>query len=311
MVAFAETDCKMEIMNRSYQSKADQALMMALARQHPAEHLRVLDLPYRFSSWALDDPENAHLWFDSGGSLLGWVVMQSPFWTIDFTCHPEAVNAIYRELLAWADERARQIVGTPWGRPAWFVNVFSDQSLLTQELETAGFANQVDVGEDSWSKIFMRRLAELPVEDYRIPQGFTVRSLDGEAEVEAYVGLHRSVFESKNMTVAWRRRTLQHPDYRPDLDVVVAAPDGKLAAFCVSWLHGRNGQIEPLGCGAEYRRYALGRAALAEGLRRLQRAGAQDIYVETDNYRNTAMQLYEHMGFEVFRNVWVYRKDYS
>jgi mycothiol synthase len=296
--------------DRAYQGESDRGPMTDLARHYPDYHMRVFDLPYRLSSWALDDPENAHLWFDPGGSLLGWAALQFPFWTIDITCCPDAVPVLYSEMLAWADERVRQIAGTPWEQPSWYVNVFSDQTDLLRELEIAGFANQADVGEDSWSKVFMRRVAALPVKDYRIPPGFTVRPLAGEAEVEAYVELHRSVFGTKNMTVEWRRRTLQHPDHRPDLDVVVVAPDGRLAAFCVGWLHGQNGQIEPLGCHADYRRYALGRVALAEALRRLQAARAEQIYVETDNYRNTALQLYEHMGFEVIRDVWVYRKDY-
>jgi ribosomal protein S18 acetylase RimI-like enzyme len=296
--------------HRPYQNENDQLRMLALARQYPAEHLRVLDLPYRFSSWAFDEPENAHLWFDAGGSLAGWAVLQLPFWTIDITCHPGAAPALYGEILAWADARARQVLNSPSGLPTWYVNVFADQVSLLRELETAGFANQAEVGEDSWSKVFMRRPGGLPVKDYRIPPGFTVRSLAGTGEVAAYVDLHQIVFGTKNMTAHWRRRTLQQPDYRPDLDVAVAAPDGRLAAFCIGWLHGKNGQIEPLGCHADFRRYALGRVALAEVLRRLKAAGAEQIYVETDNYRDTAMKLYEHMGFEIIRNVWVYRKDY-
>jgi ribosomal protein S18 acetylase RimI-like enzyme len=301
----------MKISSRSYQDETDKHLMIALARQYPTEHLRVLDLPYRLSSWALDDPQNARLWFDADGELVGWAVLQTPWWTIDITCRPDAISALYGEILAWADERARQAVGTPGGLPTWYVNVFSDQTDHLCELETVGFANQADVGEDSWSKMFMRRPGELPVKEYRIPAGFMVRSLAGEAEVEAYVEMHRAVFGTKNMTVEWRRRTLQHPDYRPDLDIVVATPEGNLAAFCVCWLHGNRGQVEPLGCHADYRRYALGRIALAEGLRRLQAAGVEQIFVETDHYRNTALNLYEHMGFQVFREVWVYHKDYE
>jgi mycothiol synthase len=296
--------------HRPYQGEDDQPLMLSLARQYPADHLYVLDLPYRLSSWALDYPENAHLWFDAGDTLVGWAVLQPPFWTIDITCRPDMARELYGDILAWADDRARQIVKTPAGLPAWYVNVFADQADIIHILEAAGLANQADVGEDSWSKVFMHRPGDLPVRDYRIPPGFTIRSLAGEAEVEAYVALHQAVFETKNMTVAWRQRTLQQSSYRPDLDVVVVAPNGRLAAFCIGWLYGKNGQIEPLGCHAEYRRYALGRIALAEVLRRLQAAGSEQIVVETDNYRNTAMKLYEHMGFQVIRNVWVYRKDY-
>lgn len=176
-----------------------------------------------------------------------------------------------------------------------------------------GLACQADVGDDSWSKVLMERPADLPVKEYRIPEGFTVRPLAGEGEVEAYVKLHQDTFKSKNMTIEWRNRTLHHPDYIPDLDLVVSTQDGCLAAFCICWL-GRHspepiGQVEPLGCHADFRRYALGRVALAEGFRRLRSHGAKKIFVETDNYRNTAFRLYESVGFHVVRNVIVYRKD--
>jgi ribosomal protein S18 acetylase RimI-like enzyme len=134
--------------------------------------------------------------------------------------------------------------------------------------------------------------------------------------VNAYVKLHRSVFESKNMTVEWRNRTLQRPENVPDLDLVAVAPKGQLAAFCVCWLaKGPNGdlrgQIEPLGVDAGYRRLGLGQAILSEGLRRLQSKGAGQIYVQTDHYRNAAFKLYESSGFRVIQDILMYRKDYE
>ncbi len=293
--------------------------MESLARQSRAAHLHVTDLPYRLSTSALDDPENARLWTDEDGQLLGWMVMQIPFDALDFVCLPEMEAELLPEMLAWADERSRAHpdmipLGTPEDGPCWFANVFADEAAQIQALEAAGFASQADVGEYSWSKVWLERPADLPVKDYRIPPGFIVRPLAGESEVEAYVKLHRETFRSKIMTADWRRRTLQHPAHVPDLDLVVAAPDGRLAAFCVCWLdrHGPEpiGQIEPLGCHADFRQYALGRVALAEGLRRLQAHGAKKIFVETDNWRNTAFRLYESMGFRVVQDVLVFRKDY-
>jgi len=66
-----------------------------------------------------------------------------------------------------------------------------------------------------------------------------------------------------------------------------------------------------LGCHRDFRRYALGRVALSEGLHRLQSLGAQRIFVETDSYRNTAFQLYEAFDFQVLKDVLVFRKDYA
>ena len=157
----------------------------------------------------------------------------------------------------------------------------------------------------------MQRSAEVPSADHDLPEGFVIRPLKGEGEVEAYVELHRAVFESRNMTTEWRGRTLCHPAYIPDLDLVAVAPDGRLAAFCICWLHEDSGQIEPLGVRVDLCELGLGRAVLVEGLRRLHLHGASQVYVETDRYRNAALALYESAGFRVVRDVLVYRKDYA
>jgi mycothiol synthase len=115
------------------------------------------------------------------------------------------------------------------------------------------------------------------------------------------------------MTTDWRRRTLQHSDYLPELDLVVESPDGRLVAFCICWFdkHSMAGQVEPLGCHKDFRQYALGRVVLSEGLRRLQSLGAKAIFVETDKFRNTAFRLYESFDFQVTQDILVYRKDYA
>jgi ribosomal protein S18 acetylase RimI-like enzyme len=303
----------MEIIQRTFANEADKIRMAALSSECAEQNPHVIDLPYRLSSWALDDPENTQLWFDEKGELLAWAVLQTPFWTVDYACQPQVENDLHARLLAWADRRARAALSTPGGRPAWFVMVFPHQLNRIADLKGAGFKCQADVGEDSWSKVLMQRSSEMPVKIYNPPAGFVLRPLAGEKEVAGYVDLHQATFESKNMTFEWRSRTLKHPAYRPELDVIVEAPDGRLAAFCICWFdeHTRQGHVEPLGCHKDFRKYALGRVALAEGLRRLQALGAKEIFVETDNYRNTAFRLYQSFDFEVLRDVLVYRKDYE
>ncbi len=108
---------------------------------------------------------------------------------------------------------------------------------------------------------------------------------------------------------------LNLPEYQPDLDIVVEAPDGSLAAFCIGWMikdnHGElHGQIEPLGCHPNFHQLALGRVALCEVLDRLLNKGVKSIWVETDNYRNTAFRLYRTFDFDVVREVFIFRKDF-
>jgi ribosomal protein S18 acetylase RimI-like enzyme len=303
----------MTITLRSFSTEQDKYLMSALARQCFENNLHVIDLPYRLSSWALNDPENVGLWFDENQQLVAWTALQSPFWTIDYVCQPAYEGYLHREILSWAEQRTHATQSTIYERPAWFVMVFSGETNRIYDLENMGFKCQSDVGDNSWSKVLMRRSSQTPVKVYEPRSAFKVRSLAGEKEVENYVELHQSVFESKNMTTEWRRRTLKHPDYNPELDIVVEAPNGHLVAFCICWFDKNSmaGHVEPLGSHKDFRPYALGRVALSEGLRRLQSLGAQHIFVETDNYRNTAFRLYESFDFQVIQDVLVYRKDYG
>jgi ribosomal protein S18 acetylase RimI-like enzyme len=304
----------MDYDRRSYAGIADQALMRVLVEAAPHKHLHVIDVPYRFSSWALDEPEQASLWFALSGELHAWACLQTPFWALDYALHPDAPPSLLAEVLQWADGRMQATHGTTYGRPIWFANVFAEQMEEIAALEVAGFVCQADVGEDSWSKVLMlhdRSGATSAV----TPPGFTLRPLAGEAEVPAYVRLHRAVFESESMTATWRAATLRQPAYREELDLVVEAPDGQLAAFCVGWLaqHGprgrASGQIEPLGVAAAYRQLGLGRAIASACVQRLYEMGAEEVYVETDAFRNAALALYEAVGFRVQRDVLVYRKD--
>ena len=297
-----------------------------------ADHcLHTIDLPYRFSSWALDDDANIALWYDEGERLQAWAVLQTPFWAIDIACRSQAEKDMFPQILDWAVHRAGAIKDTRFGHPVWFVNVFSDQAERIRCLEQAGFTCQSDMGEDSWSKVWMQLISVSlrgacsatkqsdpvsrrflrPTRVDKIPPGFNLRPLAGESEVAAYVDLQRLVFGTENMTVDWRSRTLRQPQYLPDLDLVIEAPDGRLAAFCIAWLDLQRtppaGQIEPLGVHPDYQRLGLGSAILSEALCRLQQHGAQDIFVETDKQRNPALTLYQSVGFRVIKDVLVYR----
>jgi len=57
----------------------------------------------------------------------------------------------------------------------------------------------------------------------------------------------------------------------------------------------RSGAFEPVGTVPAHQRRGLGKAVMAEGLRRLQRIGATMAYV--GSYSTEAHRLYEAMGF--------------
>jgi ribosomal protein S18 acetylase RimI-like enzyme len=303
-------------MVRTFQGEADRRRMRDLVRLRAADHVHTVDLPYRLSSWALDEAENVGMWEDKAGCLMAWAALQTPFWTIDIACHPEAPTDLWQHALRWADERATAVLATPYGHPVWFVNVFRHQEARRQELEAQGFACQEHVGENSWSKALLQYAEPEEPEAPDLPPGFLIRASHGVAEVAEAVRVHRAAFGSENMTEGWRRRFIERPEYAADRDLVMVAPDGQLVGFCVCWFDAvgptglPSGQIEPMGVLPEFHRHGLGRALLTEGIRRLRQHGAEAVFVESDRDRDGAFDFYHAVGFRVLHDVLVFRKDY-
>jgi len=110
------------------------------------------------------------------------------------------------------------------------------------------------------------------------------------------------------MTPAWRMRTIRTPQYQPKLDLVVTAPDGSFAGFCVGWLdpERRIAQIEPIGVHPHFQHHGFGRVLLLEILHLFKEYEANIAIVETDVDRTQARRAYESVGFQqahTFRSI--------
>ena len=108
-----------------------------------------------------------------------------------------------------------------------------------------------------------------------------------------------------------QRKYLADDDKQKMIDLVQERQAENLHVLDLPFRLSSEALDEPLGCHADFRKYALGRVALCETLRRLQQHNVKNIFVETDKYRNTAFRLYESVGFQVAREVAVYGKDYN
>jgi ribosomal protein S18 acetylase RimI-like enzyme len=263
-----------------------------------SEH--VIDLPYRLSSWALDNPANVQLWQEAGeagGEVVAYTALQQPWLSVDYLIRPGAERELAPQILAWAVERAQAMADQSRANGLLFAWANADAS----ELERVRFYQAYGFTRSDWVKLRLKCVLDTPMSMPVAPEGFRVRPLAGDAEVPAYVALHRAAFGTTNMTEEWRRRTLNVPQHALDLDIVAVAPDGQLVAFCIVWLSadGSAGQVEPVGVQPSYQRLGLGRAVLLEGLRRLGALGAHAAYVDADGDNDPAAQLYTSAGFKL------------
>ena len=108
-----------------------------------------------------------------------------------------------------------------------------------------------------------------------MPASYALRHVEGEANRERRVTVHRAAFAPSPMSAAKHRAVMESQTYRPYLDLVVVAPDGSIAAFCIVWRAEANrlGDFEPVGTHPEHRSRGLGMAVQREGMRRLLSLG--------------------------------------
>jgi ribosomal protein S18 acetylase RimI-like enzyme len=285
----------MPIRMRPYAGERDLELITDLVRAAPAESRHLVDLPWRLAPLALQSGEDAHLWEGDDGALVGFAAWQAPWATLDFFVLPGAWQAsVEEQMFGWAAERFRALDRERgWPLPYW-AEAQDDDVHRLDLLARHGFTL-----DDDYHLVHLGRSLADEIPAPALPEGCAIRPLAGEREVEAYAEVHRAAFGSTAMTAEWRQRTLRAPQYRPALDLVAVAPDGRLAGFCVCWLalERRTGQIEPIGVHPDYQRSGLGRALQLEALRRLRGQGADTALVETESTRTPARRAYESVGF--------------
>ncbi|HEX5164208.1 MAG TPA: GNAT family N-acetyltransferase, partial [Thermomicrobiales bacterium] len=135
--------------------------------------------------------------------------------------------------------------------------------------------------------------------DTQLPGDYVIRNLRGEVDVAARVAAHRDAFAPSKMTEEKHRAVMASPTYRPELDLIVEAPDGSVAAYCLVWLDDANahGVFEPVGCHSAHRRRGLTKEVVFEGMRRLRDRGARTASVVSHTSSVAANRLYASAGF--------------
>ncbi len=228
-----------------------------------------------------------------------------------FCVHPSLRTLdLEEEMLCVAEEHLAEVISDRTRK----LCVWSpEQDRLRQDLlRQHGYIKGEDI-EHQW-----RRDLEMPVPDVTLCPGYSIRSLgDGLELLErcyaSGLGFHEGdikiAVDNRN-DPTWYRNIQTAPLYRRDLDLVAVAPDGAIAAFCTIWFDDvtRSAYFEPVATVPAHQRRGLGKAVMAEGLRRLQRMGAATAFVS--GYSSRANALYrsvmgpEHELYEPWEKEW-------
>ena len=242
-------------------------------------------------------PEVVSLW-ESDGQI---VAMLSPDTTGEafFQVHPEFREKILlTEMLDVAEAKLPNTKDD--GKKELIVWVNAADELMKKLFTQYGYQRSKFKAEH-----MRRRFFTTPVPASVPPGGYTVRALGNEDELPARSWLSWKAFhpdepDEDYQGWEWYRNVQRVPLYRRDLDIVAVAPHGELAAFCTVWFDDvtRTAIFEPVGTHPEHQKRGLGKAVMAEGLRRAERLGAD--LATVSSYGEAAHALYASMGFTEF-----------
>ncbi len=258
----------------------------------------------------VDKARDLRLWRDTKGNLIGFgqLFISEHNDEIEgylyFDVHPtQHDHTLGTEIFQWSEERLRE-VGQERALPLKLRSKSrDDKSDRRVLLEKQGFTTE---------RCFLTMACSLeqPLSSSPVPTGFTLKRLSWERDLKAWVELFNESFidhwNHHDLTVATARHWLNNPYYRPALNLMAVAPDGKLAAFCVGYINQdentRNGWnegwIKLLGTRRGFRKLGLGRAMLLAQMKQLKAAGVEQVKLGVDAQSLTsATRLYQSVGF--------------
>ncbi|MCP4362824.1 MAG: GNAT family N-acetyltransferase [Chloroflexi bacterium] len=160
--------------------------------------------------------------------------------------------------------------------------------------------------------VFRKRTLDRVGSETVLPKGYTIQEVQTLSEEQF---TERAMVESQifggTITIAFLHELQISPIYRPELDLVIMAPNGSIAAFCVIWFDERHctGYFEPIGTVAVHRRLGLGKMLMLEGFRRLHKMGATTVYLGNSADNSASNQLYELVGMSVFDQECLWQKE--
>jgi GNAT superfamily N-acetyltransferase len=163
-----------------------------------------------------------------------------------------------------------------------------------------GYAFDAETGSDngSWGQFNVRELTDVP--DPVLPKGFRFLTAEDVSVADA-VKAHRDAWHPSSFTEVAFERVRRTWPYRADLHVLIAAPDGTLAATAIIWLDEatQTAEFEPVGTHRDFRRRGLGTALQLHGMHRARAAGAKQMLVAClgSPARPAARNLYYGVGF--------------
>lgn len=254
--------------------------------------------------WQLKDALGAHLdmrLWEADGDIVGLAWFVGPG-GVQIEMLP-AHESLALETVDWAE--ATLTAQQPrLGDRNLSVRALESDAVRIAALEDRGYRRSTAEGVQ-----FRRDLSGPPIAPPTLPEGFAIVDCVG-VDPEVRAACHRDAWNHldhlgiaarSTFTADTYRRLVAAPAYAPGLDLMIQAPDGRMACNTIVWADPASGfgTFEPVGTHLDFRGLGLARAITQEGCRRLQAKGLRWGRVGTAHFNAPAIATYQSSGFTV------------
>lgn len=245
------------------------------------------------------------------GELDGWALLTPNWRTFDVFVRSDLRGSPQAEAMyIWAEERMVEIATALGSKEIFTLWIYSNDQVLTTHLEGRGFESQQEY------HLYLTRSLKEDLSMTSLPPDYQVRHICGEEDIRLRSAASFGAFKSN---ISWEnyvnryRKFMRSPVYNPEHDLVVVAPDGRVASFCIIWMDDENkvGLFEPVGTHPDFQRLGLGKTIMLAGLQRMQACGMQTAIVCTEHDNLAAQSLYHSAGFQENNRIITYVKKWA
>ena len=257
-------------------------------------HVGDVDWALWYGHYDADRTKTIRLWEGESGTLAGYAMLVHAYFEFEVASHLRG-SPLEETIVDWCETHVASTIDTvpADGAVVASTDAFASDAERVTLLERRGYKPSTGY------TMFSRSLRDA-VDDASLPTGYIVGHVRGAEDADQRAAAHFHAFSpGSKMTGDAYRKFMTAPGYRSELDSIVVAPDGTIAAYAMAWLDDANlvGEFEPVGTRPDFQRKGLGKAAMLRGLRALRDHGMEDAIVSTNETNIAATRLYESVGF--------------
>ena len=242
--------------------------------------------------------ENAHLWKDDLGKLIGFFISENGKDDFELQIDPQ-YRKIEAEMIGWvlkewaADKK--QLITT----------VYKYDDFRQKILKKCGFISSEILAVDF----------RLDTQNYDapvfLPNGYAIEPFSKRYDYEDHIETQRLAFGRRKdqLDREWFETKVLAPGYDSDWDLMIITPKGKPISFCLAWIDWENkiAEIDPVGTHPDYRRKGFARYLLLNCFFRLNKAGIREAQII--GFSDAAKALYDSLKPARKYNILKYVKD--